>query len=395
MSKKTVSRTIAKLHGTCANVCANFLQKTVDKAGYTDYNIVKLHVWILKTANTKEVLLQKKGEEKPMTGKTVTRDDVARKANVSSSIVSYVINNTRNVSPEKRQRVLDAIKELNYIPNAAARGLKVQKTFHIAYICDDVTNIHFAEMLQELERISYKSGYFISLCRTRADDAYIDEVLSRRFDGIIISSMRLTVQQINRLSVIPTVILLNRDDSNLDPRLSKLFVNIYDGEFSAIRYLLDIGRRKIAFVECIGNTGVHQSVVDIRKKAYLEALESQPALHGSQPLSISSSDYDSLFRNITEVMKSGDRPDAFVCHDDIHAIVVSGACQRAGFAVPQDVTIIGFDGIRLLKYQSAAISTVEIPRYVMAEKAMKMLLSMIDKKQPSNDYVDTSLMIRY
>lgn len=330
-----------------------------------------------------------------MTGKTVTRDDVARKANVSSSIVSYVINNTRNVSPEKRQRVLDAIKELNYIPNAAARGLKVQKTFHIAYICDDVTNIHFAEMLQELERISYKSGYFISLCRTRADDTYIDEVLSRRFDGIIISSMCLTVQQINRLSVIPTVILLNRDDSNLDPKLSKLFVNIYDGEFSAIRYLLDIGRRKIAFVECIGNTGVHQSVVDIRKKAYLEAFESQPALHGCQPLSISSSDYDSLFRNITEVMKSGERPDAFVCHDDIHAIVVSGACQRAGFSVPQDVTIIGFDGIRLLKYQSAAISTVEIPRYVMAEKAMKMLLSMIDKKQPSNDYVDTSLMIRY
>jgi len=329
-----------------------------------------------------------------MSGKNVTRDDVAKLANVSSSIVSYVINNTRNVSPEKRQRVLDAIKELNYTPNIAARGLKFQKTFHIAYICDDVTNIHFAEMLQELERISYKSGYFISLCRTRADDAYIDEVLSRRFDGVIISSMRLSVQQINRLSVIPTVILLNRDDACFDPKISKLFVNIYDGEVSAIRYLLDIGRRRIAFVECVGTTGVHQSVVDIREKAYLEAFESQSELEGVKPMSISSTDYDGLFRNITEVMKSNDRPDSFVCHDDIHAMVVSGACQRVGFSVPKDVTIIGFDGIRLLKYQNAAISTVEIPRYVMAQKAMNMLLSMMNENKPSIDYVDTSLMIR-
>lgn len=329
-----------------------------------------------------------------MSGKNVTRDDVAKLANVSSSIVSYVINNTRNVSPEKRRRVLDAIKELNYTPNIAARGLKFQKTFHIAYICDDVTNIHFAEMLQELERISYKSGYFISLCRTRADDAYIDEVLSRRFDGIIISSMRLSVQQINRLSVMPTVILLNRDDDCFDPKISKLFVNIYDGEVSAIRYLLDIGRRKIAFVECVGTTGVHQSVVDIREKAYLEAFESQPELQGEKPMSISSTDYDSLFRNVAEVLKSDDCPDAFVCHDDIHAMVVSGACQRVGFSVPKDITIIGFDGIRLLKYQNAAISTVEIPRYVMAQKAMNMLLSMMNENTPSIDYVDTSLMIR-
>ena len=285
---------------------------------------------------------------------------------------------------------MDAIKELNYIPNAAARGLKCRKTFHIAYICDDVKNGHFSEMLQELEKISYKCGYFVSLCTTRADEGYIDELLGMHFDGIIITSMRLSVQQINRLSVVPTVMLLNRDASEFDPRISKLVVDIYGGEKSAMRYLEAIGRKKIAFVECIGETPINKSVVDFRKVAYLDATKEQ----GIEPIVISSLDYDGLFHKITELMRSSDSPDAFVCHDDNHAIVVSSACTKAGKVIPDDVTIVGYDGISMLKYQSVPISSVEIPRSLMAQKAMHMLLAMIEDNVTSTEYVDTTLLIR-
>ena len=285
---------------------------------------------------------------------------------------------------------MDAIKELNYIPNAAARGLKVQKTFHIAYICDDVKNGHFSEMLQELEKISYKCGYFISLCTTRADESYIDEVLGMRFDGIIITSMRLSTHQINRLSVVPTVMLMNRDASEFDPRISKLIVDIYGGERSAMRYLEAIGRKRIAFVECIREMPIDKDVIDYRKAAYLDALNER----GIEPIVLSSLDYDSLYHKVTKMMRSSEAPDAFVCHDDNHAIVVSGACKKAGKSIPDEVTIVGYDGISMLKYQSVPISSVEIPRSTMAHKAMHMLLAMIEKNETHTEYIDTSLMIR-
>lgn len=323
-----------------------------------------------------------------MVQRSVTRNDVAKHAHVSPAVVSYVVNNSHPVSQEKKDRVLQAIRDLHYIPNYAAKGLKSCKTYHIAYICDDVTNMHFSEMLQELERVSYKSGYFISLCKTRADDHYIDEVLGMHFDGIIISSMCLTSEQINRLSVVPTVLLVNRDDSAFDKKISRLLVDIYGGEISALRYLRDIGRKKIAFVDCVSALSIDKNFFDYRKKAYFDMTEE------GQRIIISASDYDSLFHEVISLVKSDKKPDAFACHDDTHAMVVAGACARIGIQIPKDIAIVGYDGLRMNKYYPFPLSSVLIPNNVMAQKAMHILLSMIEGKGTFTDYIETSLLIR-
>ena len=119
--------------------------------------------------------------------KRVTRADVAKLAEVSETIVSYVVNNNRYVDKEKKKRVLAAIKELNYLPNYAARTLQGKKSNHIVFIADRIENEHFSGLVREIEKHAYKHGYMISLCANRNTDDFVQQIISRQYDGVIIS----------------------------------------------------------------------------------------------------------------------------------------------------------------------------------------------------------------
>ena len=121
-----------------------------------------------------------------------TIKDVAREVGVSTATVSHVINKTRFVSEELRQRVLEAIRELNYQPNAIARSLVKRKTHTIGIIITDILNPFYTAIVRGIEDVTYKSGYSVMLCNTDEDPGkeilYIQILLEKRIDGLIISS---------------------------------------------------------------------------------------------------------------------------------------------------------------------------------------------------------------
>ena len=118
----------------------------------------------------------------------VTRADVAALAGVSETIVSYVINNNRYVAKDKRERVEEAVRVLNYRPNNVARALKGKPSNQILFIADDITNEYFASIVNEMDQYAYDAGYLISLCGNRNTQEFVSQVISRQYDGIIVSS---------------------------------------------------------------------------------------------------------------------------------------------------------------------------------------------------------------
>ena len=118
----------------------------------------------------------------------VTRADVAALAGVSETIVSYVINNNRYVAKDKRERVEEAVRVLNYRPNNVARALKGKPSNQILFIADHITNEYFANIVNEMDQYAYDAGYLISLCGNRNTKEFASQVISRQYDGIIITS---------------------------------------------------------------------------------------------------------------------------------------------------------------------------------------------------------------
>ena len=121
----------------------------------------------------------------------VTRADVAALAGVSETIVSYVINNNRYVAKDKRERVEEAVRVLNYRPNNVARALKGKPSNQILFIADHITNEYFANIVNEMDQYAYDAGYLISLCGNRNTKEFASQVISRqcRDSGCSISKM--------------------------------------------------------------------------------------------------------------------------------------------------------------------------------------------------------------
>ena len=156
----------------------SFSRNTLDNHSFLLYSLTSTHECTLR----KRMKLMETSRER------VTRADVAKAAGVSETIVSYVVNNNRYVAKEKRQRVEEAIRALNYRPNNMARALKGKKSNQILFIADHITNEYFSSIVSAMDQYAYEAGYLISLCANRNTPEFVSQVISRQYDGIIVSS---------------------------------------------------------------------------------------------------------------------------------------------------------------------------------------------------------------
>ena len=204
----------------------------------------------------------------------VTRKDVALLAGVSETVVSYVINNNRYVDKEKRRRVEEAIRELNYRPNTIARALKGKSTNHIVFIADQIITEHFSLLVSELDKHAYDLGYMVSLCSNRNSQKFVNDIISRRYDGIIISSISFPNEYIQQLidARIPVVLLANRDYSEI--RGAGLIHNgLYNGAKAVVRYLAEKGRRNIIYIDRFSKRGHFSDNNDLRYRGFVEEMQ--------------------------------------------------------------------------------------------------------------------------
>ncbi|HIC93289.1 MAG TPA: LacI family transcriptional regulator [Anaerolineae bacterium] len=325
----------------------------------------------------------------------VTMKDVARRAGVSVTTVSHVINETRFVSEELRARVYQAMEELNYRPNAIARSLRRQRTHTIGMIVPDVSYPFLAEVARGVEDRGFELGYNVILCDSDGDlereSDHIELLLERKVDGIIFVAAGESSSHVQALTEqgVPLVVC-DRElpGTEVDTVIAD---NVESGRL-ATEHIIGLGHRRIGCIA--GPEGL--CISDKRLEGYRRALEE----HGL-PLReelIVHSDFRCLggYEAMATLLSLDEPPTAvFACNDLMAMGAICAASQRR-LRIPQDVAIVGCDDIALASFTNPSLTTVAQPKREMGAIAVEMLVERIKEKDrpPAKRVLPVELVIR-
>ena len=330
------------------------------------------------------------------TKERVTRADVARLAQVSETIVSYVINNNRYVAKDKRQRVEDAIRRLNYRPNNIARALKGKQSNQILFIADNITNEYFSNIVSAMDTYAYASGYRISLCANRNTPEFVAQVISRQYDGIIISSATFPDEYVERFSQagIPVVIFKRMNHQTSSERVALLGTGLYKGARRAVRHLVDKGCKNILYVDRISTRGHFSTTDDLRFSGFVDEMRASGFPEGEIRMVKGCSTQEELKEAVKLRLRQENSVDGIFGRNDTIACLAMTAAKEIGLSVPKDVKVIGFDDSSISRFCSPTLSTIRVSQQEIAAAAIDMLNQMIGGSQPENMDFDITLIER-
>lgn len=328
--------------------------------------------------------------------KPVTRKMVAEEAGVSETIVSYVINDNRYVDAEKRRKVNAAIKKLGYRPNAIARSLKLKRSKHILFLADRIDNEHFGKLIFEMDRVLYDKGYLISLAHNRNDREFVRHVISRHFDGVIVSSISIREEYIRAIAEagIPLVLMFNRYYRNLPAGVETIYSGLYEGAKECVRHLAGGGARNIVYVDRFSSSGDFSDESDLRFKGYFDAMAELDLPVDGESVISQCANADAVLEKLAAVLRSGRKVDGIFARNDRLAAIAIQAIKEAGLSIPRDVAVIGFDNSELSRYTHPALTTMEIDRRGVAGEAVAAIVAMIEGEKPAPASMKTTLIVR-
>lgn len=326
-------------------------------------------------------------------GKNVTRNDVARLAGVSPAVVSYVINQTKNVSEEKTQAVRQAIEELQYRPNLYARSLKTNRTMQIAFVCDNLRN----DWLEIAEKKLLESGYFVSHCYSRDGDDFIQMLISGRFDAVFMLSNRYTAQQLNTIAAagIPLVLYKTRDYNDLDPAITAVAPDIYSGIMKTINYLVFRGHRRILFVPPLRyNMNMEDG---FRRRAYRDAMQANGLPYDERYLCKDVDTMDDVLAQVFDRVFSKNREEratALVAGTDYIAASIMQYVKRLGMRIPEDLAVIGMDNTYIAEMVSPTLTSIDFSKEEFSTALVDALLALLRGEHPKDRFIPVSLCVR-
>ncbi|MDU4961824.1 MAG: LacI family DNA-binding transcriptional regulator [Sporomusaceae bacterium] len=306
--------------------------------------------------------------------------EVAKLAGVSSSTVSRVLTGNIPVSPIARQKVLDAVKELDYHPNPLAQGLKGGSIKTIGLFIPNVRDLVFPAAIRGIEDTAKRHGYTVILCNTddnpEKEISYIQSLRRRFINGFILSTARIDSRHLTQLETekFPVVHLIrHRGDAASDA----VVLDNFDGAYQATTFLLQRGYRKIAIIN--GDTGVllYQERFDGYRKAHAQAgiaIDPQLAVHNIKG-------WDDSARAVKCMLESGLKPDAIFATNDPKAIGAMRAVKDLGLNIPADIAVIGFDDSDIAGLLDPPLTTVAQPFYDMGTRACEKLIRLIENKR--------------
>jgi len=320
---------------------------------------------------------------------------VAERANVSVTTVSHVINETRPVSDELRQRVLAAMDELGYQPNLLARSLRQGKTHTIGMIIPDNANPFFAEMSRGVEDTSFEQGYSVILCNSDSnldkELLYANVLAEKRVDGILFVAAGLSTERILDLQArrMPLVVV---DRDLPEAAVDSVLTDNAQGGWLATHHLVELGHHRIGCIT--GPSDITPSAERIT--GYRQALD-ESGLPVDKALIVRGDfQYDSGYQAASQLLQMDDPPTAIFACNDLMAIGVMSAALKLGLHIPADLSVIGFDDVRLASFANPPLTTIVQPKYEIGVIATTMLLErMHDLEMPARRRVfETDLLVR-
>lgn len=322
----------------------------------------------------------------------VTLKDVARKAGVSIGTASMALNNSDKVNIETYKKVHKVAREMNYIPNARARALVKQSTNIIGLVVPHIINPFFAELSQAVKDKAREKGYNVILCSTDGkageEARYIELFKSGMVDGAIFASQEVLTRENSRLleelaaHYVPVVNINSQDfGSDLVPVIK---TDLEKAGYLATRHLIELGHQRIGF-------GSHSPR---RFEGYKRAVKEYNLYHPEfiyYPM-------HAVEEVVEDIMKAQVKPTAFVCYNDKSAIKMIQLLVEKGIKVPEDISIIGTDNIRMARHYNPPLTTINIPKEEMGQRATELLIKLITgEKLPTEEMeitYPTELVIR-
>ena len=331
--------------------------------------------------------------------RTITIDDVAKLAGVSSATAGRVVGNYGSVSEKSRERVWDAVRQLDYQPNLIARGLRSQTTKTIAVIVGSIRNTYSTALVYAVEKEAQKKGYNVLICTTHEDIEkelkHLKDLNSRKVDGVILMSAYRADANMDKkykefyISKLPIVFV----DRNI-PGINRDVIQSenFDASYKATKYLMDMGHRKIGIIATS-----NFSTVQERIKGYKAAFANAGI------------EYDeSLIASVDEL---SDKMSRKVCHEfleehpDITALYILNNSLCSGvlldlkerqMKIPQDISLLVWDDEEYNELLD--ITTIEQPITEIGKQATRRLFELIGEPEETTDFeckkLDPELIIR-
>jgi LacI family transcriptional regulator len=327
--------------------------------------------------------------------KRATINDVATRAGVSKTTVSHVINNTRFVEEDTKQRVLRVISEIGYYPSLAARSLTTNRTGIIGLIVSDATNTFFGDVLRGVEDVLQPKNYSILVCNTdeilERENHYIDTLLRQRVDGIIAAATSQKWEALNQADEQHTpVIFLDRAYESLEgPYIG---VNNNQGAYSGTKHLIECGHTKIGILAGFQRL----STMRERLEGFRQALQDHKIDLPDEwviesPLGIEPGREAAL-----KILSLPIRPSALFVNNNLLVLGALLALQDLGLCCPENISLVGFDDHPWSAVSYPPLTVVKQPSRRLGQVAAETMLSLINGIQPLEKRVilDCELVVR-
>lgn len=316
-----------------------------------------------------------------------TMKDIARIAKVSTSTVSHVINNTRYVSDEIREKIMKVVNELNYTPSAVARSLKVKETKTLGMLVTATSNPFFAEVVSGVEQYCNQHHYNLIISSIDGNEQRLQQniqtLIQKQVDGLLLMYSDTRHAMVEQLNLNLPIVVMDWWPTELNA--DKIYENSEFGAYLATKTLIEQGHKNIAII-----TGkLDKSLAHNRLLGYQKALQDAHLPINPDWIIESHFDFEGGVEGMKKLLQITPRPTAvFACSDTI-AIGVYQVAWQQGLRIPQDISVIGYDNIMLAQYLTPPLTTIHQPKAELGKLAVEILLERI--KSPDLEYKTTML----
>lgn len=305
-----------------------------------------------------------------------TRADVARMANVSTATVTYVLNKSKNISPETTARVMQAVETLNYRPDYYARAMSSKKSMQLGVLIDNISNPFYGDIIRGFETAAADKGYFVNVFTSvMSYTGYFANAIERRLDGMFIASMPFQYEQdaLDRL-LAHGIRIITSGFANADLKRVCSIENDYVAAMrEAMQYLYGKGHRDIAHIT--GLSREHR--FDARVEGYLQMVNELKLPCGDSLLYDGRPPYGTTSQDgyeLTAALLSSGKPvTAIIAVNDLMAFGAYVAIHEKGLRIPEDIAVIGFDDIMFSTVCSPPLTTMSLDKVSFGQKAFELL----------------------
>jgi LacI family transcriptional regulator len=324
--------------------------------------------------------------------------EVAKRARVSIATVSRTINGVPTVAPQLSRRVWKVIEELGYYPNTQARSLVSGRSRTFGLIVSEITNPFFPEIVQSFEDIAVQHNYEVLLTSTVHDPKRmalsVRRMIERRVEGVAIVTFGMEDALLEDLKSrnVPLVFI---DVGPALPRISNIRIDYLHGLRQAVQHIAALRHDRIAFIS--GPLTLRSAVA--RQRAFSHSMEEIGLPIEPSYLIEGNHTMEGGIAAMRKLLALSKRPTAVICSNDMTAMGVIRESYDRGVHIPRDLSVIGFDDIRLSQFVVPPLTTVRMSQTDIARLAFNALLAEIQRKTPSpggTEYtLRTALVLRH